>query len=207
MKFSKEEAEKYLPKYLTPETEKELFEALADFPDNIDGRLYSELIKQDFSHIFQGDGLKDLLLINLPDETIRKGPGLVLSNTCDISPENRRMFPATACYVPILKLASIEKLWKDKGFEEERISSTVEAIRKQRITSIFFLPKGSGLENESVLFLDRIVSVNATALPADLKSCRLFSLSQYGHYMLLVKLSIHFSRINESIDRDRNPAG
>ena len=35
----------------------------------------------------------------------------------------------------------------------------------------------------------------------ELNSKRLFSLSDYGFYMLLFKLSVHFSRIQEKVNR------
>ena len=87
--ISIEEIEKYLPKYLSPETEEQLFSQLKQFPENIDKRFYSfRLKKQDI--LYQGDGIKNLLIINLPDKKEGYVPAIILSSTCDINPENKR---------------------------------------------------------------------------------------------------------------------
>lgn len=53
----------YLPKYLSVESTKELLKELDSFPDNIDKRFYSNLEDE---IIYQGDGIKDLLVVKLP---------------------------------------------------------------------------------------------------------------------------------------------
>ena len=64
-----EEIKLYLPKYLSPTAEENLFEALREYPENIDSsKLYSNMDKE---IIYQGDGLKNLLFIKLPEESIR----------------------------------------------------------------------------------------------------------------------------------------
>lgn len=62
--ISFEEIKDYLPKYLTPESEKTLFEEVKRFPENIDSRLYTNYLK-DENIIFQGDGIEGLLFVVL----------------------------------------------------------------------------------------------------------------------------------------------
>lgn len=73
----------YLPKFLSAESDRELFKGLKDFPDNIDERLYTTYL-HDTKIIYQGDGLNNLLVVNLPKSEIKPVPGIILSNTCDI---------------------------------------------------------------------------------------------------------------------------
>lgn len=40
--------------------------------------------------VFQGDGLARVWVSNLPDPTVREARVVVLSNTCDVAPENKR---------------------------------------------------------------------------------------------------------------------
>ncbi len=60
----------YLPKFLSAESEKELFEGLKKFPDNIDTRLYTNYL-DDSKIIYQGDGIKDMLIFNISDKEIK----------------------------------------------------------------------------------------------------------------------------------------
>jgi len=73
----------YLPKFLSAESDHELFAGLKDFPNNIDTRLYTNFLTES-EIIYQGDGINDMLVINLPNPEIKPVPSIVLSNTCDI---------------------------------------------------------------------------------------------------------------------------
>lgn len=192
----------YLPKYLSTESEKELFKNLKDFPENIDERIYTNHLKED-EVIYQGDGLNDLLAVNLPSVDIKKVPGMVLSNTCDIDQSNKRNFPAQIVYAPIISFAKYsETLFRDLQKPKEHIRSHLNSVKKQHITQIFYLPSFSNVLEESVVFLDRVFNigndyVNRTAL----KDSRIFTLSDYGNYLFLFKLSLHFTRIQDKVDR------
>ena len=101
--ISFEDIKDYLPKYLTPESEKTLFEELKSFPENIDSRIYTNYLK-DENIIFQGDGIEGLLFVNLPAERIEKVSAMILSNMCDTNPENVRLFHPNIVYSPIINL-------------------------------------------------------------------------------------------------------
>lgn len=201
MNLDVEQLRLFLPKYLTPESEEALYESIRQFPGNINERLYSDFAQKDTTHVFQGDGLRDMLLVHLPDPKTLPGNAVVLSNTCDIAPENARLYPSAICYAPILRLDKFEAVLTKRGHSQTQISSQLEAIRAQRITSMFYLPKGASLEAESLVLLDRLISATVSAIPTDLAKCRIFSLSQFGHYLFLVKLSMHFSRLQERVER------
>ncbi len=114
-----DEIRRYLPSYLSEDSTHSLFESLDQFPENIDGRLYADSHLED-DLIFQGDGLADLLVVNLPDANIRPTPCMVVSNTCDIDPDNRRNFPARVCYAPILNLEKYERLLLSQKPEDQQ---------------------------------------------------------------------------------------
>jgi hypothetical protein len=201
--LSLEEIKIYLPKYLSPESEENLFDQLKQFPENIDDRLYTNYVL-DPQLIYQGDGIEGLLVVNLPDTQIRPARGMILSNTCDVDERNKRLFPSSLVYAPIFNLEKYQKgllaseILKDAG----QIEDHIYAIKKQRITQIFYLPKGGALENESIVFLDRVNSCDNIFLSkVEIKDIRLFTLSNYGLYLFIFKLSVHFTRITEGIDR------
>jgi hypothetical protein len=200
---SLEEIKIYLPKYLSPQSEENLFDQLKQFPENIDDRLYTSYLLEP-QLIYQGDGIQGLLVVNLPDPQIRPAPGMILSNTCAIVDSNKRPFPSSLVYAPIFNLEKYQegllasKILKDPG----QIEDHIHAIKKQRIIQIFYLPKGGALENESIVFLDRVNSCDNSFLSkVEVKDIRLFTLSNYGLYQFIFKLSVHFTRITEGIDR------
>jgi hypothetical protein len=204
--ISIEDVQLYLPKYLTPDSEKALFEELKNFPQNIDGRLYTSRLKNELT-IFQGDGIKELLVVNLPDTNVNPSPTMILSNTCDIDPNNQRLFKSRLVYAPIFNLKKYHNmLLTASSRDQAAIDQHVESIKRQRITQVFYLPKGGQLTNDSMVFLDRINNCDNSYISRDrIKELRLFTLSDYGLYLFLFKLSIHFTRIAEKIDRGIPP--
>jgi len=192
----------YLPKYLSDEDTKKLFDELKSFPNNLDSRFYTDyLVHQDI--IYQGDGLRDFVVINLPDEKFYKSPVINFSNTCDTDEENRRFFPSNLTYAPIFSLESYKKKILEEGLkDEQQTQSHIEDVKKQRITQILYLPKGAKLPEDCIVFLDRILHCSNQSIPRKgVSERKIFILSNYGFYLFLLKLSIHFTRVQEKVDR------
>jgi hypothetical protein len=191
----------YLPKYLSPDSERKLFRDLDGFPDNIDERMYSDFLLAEGA-IFQGDGIRDLPFVSLPDNQVRHVSCMILSNTCDVDPNNPRFLPSSICYARIVTIESYKQILKEEGIEEKRIENHVRAIKAQKITGIFYLPRGSRLKKDSLVFLDRLCHSPSESIdPKSVPDRRLFVLSNYGAYLFLFKLSIHFTRIADKVDR------
>ena len=189
----------YLPKYLSDEEVKVLFEDLKKFPNNIDSRFYS-FFSIDDAIVYQGDGIKNIPTFNLPEIESKKTNNLVLSNTCDIDLDNDRKIPSRILFTPIISLSKIEENLLKK-FPKQKVETFLESIRKQEITQILFLPKNENTE-DSIIFFDRTNSLpNSIIDRNEAKNLRIFSLSQFGFYIFLIKLSIHFTRVKEGVRR------
>lgn len=201
-----EDVKKYLPQYLSVDSQDKLFEDLKKFPNNLDDRFYSSPLSKE-SQFYQGDGISKLLVIDLPDRQIGELPSIIISNSCDIDPNNKRMFPSRIVYAPIFSLkkyreALIEDHFETKTCSMDRIENHIENVKKQKNTQILFLPKGRKLESDSVVFLDRLNNCPIAQIGKQGTDCfKLFTLSDYGFYIFLIKLSIHFTRIQECIER------
>lgn len=200
------EIEKYLPQYLSKKASDNLFSELSNFPENIDNRLYTSQLSEKLI-IYQGDGLSGLLSINLPNPNIGKAPGMILSNTCDLDLANERLFESRLVYATIFQLEKFKNLLLKEYVNthkksEASINDYIERIKKQYISHIFYLPAGMELEHDSIIFFDRINTLPNSALDkGEVPQRRLFTLSDYGFYLFLYKLSIHFTRIRESVSR------
>jgi hypothetical protein len=191
----------FLPKYLSDSEQKKLFDELNSFPENIDKRFFSD--PQKFKNeILQGDGFTSVLMPQYDDRSFIEVKGFLVSNSCDASAENPELFDRNLVFAPILSVGKWEELLREENAEVS-IQDHITAIRNQRISSCFFLPAWGADAEDCFVRLDCMFSFAIT--PEMLKSLtngKIFSLSNYGFYVLLFKLAVHFSRVQERIDRN-----
>ncbi len=189
----------YLPKYLSAESQDELYSELKNFPSNDPNIFFSTL---NSSAIFQGDAMNDFPLISLPDQRVENSAVLILSNTCDTDPSNFRFFPSFLVYCPLIKLSKYTALLEKNNVSKDKIDNHIKDIKNQKITQIMFFPKSRYLEEDYISFFERINHISSQFVSRDsIESRRIFSLSNFGFYLLLIKLSMHFTRIREGVDR------
>jgi len=206
-----EDIKKYLPQYLSDYANANLFSELETFPENIDGRLYTSFLKNN-PIVYQCDGISGLIHYELPDSRISEVNGVILSNTCDISQQNDRYLPSKLVHAPIINLQKYHKMLRQKFVgtgqkSEDVINHHIQTIKKQYVSHIFFLPKGEGLVEDSIIFFDRLSSLPSNYVKEDtIISRRLFTLSDFGFYLFLFKLSIHYTRVRENVSRDPSMA-
>jgi len=193
----KENIKDYLPKFLSSSSNEELFSCLKEFPSNIDSRFYSDFVFKTKNTGIQGDGMEDFLFFDWQHNQTKKSIAMILSNSCDISFDNNRYDTPFILYCPIISLAKYIEMLKTKG---KKTSEIEYSIKKQEITSMFYLPKGQGLSEDKIAMLDRIQSCPNNE-ETRLNAKKIFTLSNYGFYLFLLKLSIHFTRIRDGIDR------
>lgn len=190
--------EEYLPYYLTKDRKEGIEKAIAGFPKNMN--YFTSLYPSD---LLQGDGWKGLTLINfnIGQLQYKKVAGIVLSNSCDIDSNNSRDFPTNILFAPIIKLSNYIKKLEQKGIDEKSIASKVNSIKEQKITDIFYLPKGGRLQEEYIAVLNDVHTLPLQAFGQDIEKEKLYTLSQEGFWVFLIKLSIHFCRFHENVPR------
>lgn len=195
-----EEIKKYLPQYLNTEATEDLFKEIEEYLKN-NYRNDNVYFSNSHRYIFQGDGIQDLPFINLPDPKVEDKFAFIISNTCDINPDNTRLDPLRVQYCPLISLRKYIEHLKTK-YPEDRITNFLDAIKKQRISHIFYLPKHGKLEEDKIALLDRINNCSNDIINLDqLDQIRIFSLSDFGFYLFILKLSIHLTRIREEVSR------
>jgi hypothetical protein len=194
----------YLPYYLTEKSLDKMFEDIDKMVQTgYNNGIYTTALK-DEKLIFQGDGLDKMKFVFFPDNNICETKAVVFSNTCDLYQENSRPFPSKITYAPIVRLTDYIEACKEDGYEGKRLDDHIEKIKQQRYTQILFLPEHpNGINQDCIVFLDRINHCDNDSVSRDeLEKKRLFTLNNFGLYLFLLKLSIHFTRIREAIDRD-----
>jgi hypothetical protein len=206
----------FLPKYLTPELQENLFKTVQDnFPFSTDPNLIYSRIPE-VEYYYQGD-----CLVDIPFSSFNNGAfeiaylnGIVASNTCDICPNNERIDSPNVQFASVFSLSEyIEKL-KAKNINQKRIHSFVDDLKGNRISNLFYLPeKRNGQDiilEESFVRFDLNVTLPISIFMGDTydnsyapEGDRLISFSNYGFYLFLIKLSVHYCRFREGVFRDK----
>jgi hypothetical protein len=199
--LSPEDLRRFMPTFLSQGSEKAFLDEIGAFARSDERPFYSSALRET-PILFQGDGLSGLMIVRLPETTTKPGRALLLSNTCDVDPLNKRMYDASLTYAPILSLPRYLKALR-ASFSEERVINHEREIRQQLVTSIFFLPQGEDLDEDCLVFFDRAISASSEIVDREhVPGRRLFVLSDFGAWLLALKLSIHFCRIRDQVDRN-----
>lgn len=190
--------QEHIPPYLTLEQKGALASALSRFPNEKEyylSGLYAD-------EMLQGDCWTNLQIFRFDTGDKKKVPGIILSNSCDISPENRREIPPNVVFSPVIKLSKYATLLAHSGVEPAKVKAKIEAIKKQAVTTIFYLPDAlGGLGDEYIAILDNVHTMPSAAIKVSEENKKGFTLNTLGFYMFIFKLSINFCRLRENVVR------
>lgn len=197
MEITAESIQDQIPYYLSQEAKDNLVKALKSFPDNIN--YYINLYK---SNMLQGDGWTHFELIRFEDGDRKKVKGIILSNSCDIDPTNRRDISPIITFAPIIKVSRYASTLKEAGLDDKKIEGKIKAIKEQSVTTLFYLPKEGTLDEDYIALFNDLHTIPLGAFQSSTNREKLFTLSQIGFYLFILKLSVHFCRFHENIDRN-----
>lgn len=195
MELTAENLAAFFPYYLTEERKRGLLAALRDIPS----RRYFASIND--PEPLQGDGWRGLEILRFSDGTRDRIKGLVLTNSCDLAGGSKRVTPSQLNFVPLVAMKNYLGLLAASAVSEERIAQHSQDVRAQLITDLFYLPPDQTLAEEHIAVLSDVHTIPMAAFDKDTSKARLFSLSDVGFYLFVFKLSVHFCRLHESIDR------
>ena len=202
MNLDIESLQQQIPYYLTSKDRQVLVDELGTISRGGTADYFLSQYRDAFkSDMLQGDGWRGFQLFMFDTGDRRSVRGLVISNSCDVDLNNRRDFSARVIFAPLVKLAAYEAALQQSGVKQRQIDEKLAAIRAQKTSSIFFLPSGGPLADDHVVRLDDAHSMPVAAHSAAKDRTKLFTLSNTGFYMLVLKLSIHFCRLHEKVNR------
>jgi len=119
-----------------------------------------------------------------------------------MDPGNKRERPPNIVFAPIISLSRYRELLVSRGLPADVVSSKIGSIKRQEVTSIFYLPRGGGLFDEYIAYFDDIHTIPIAYFDCLDYEQNLFTLSQFGFYLFLFKISVHFCRFHENVTRD-----
>ena len=202
MTFDVESIQQLIPQYLSAADQATLVRELKAIAAGGTASYVLSKYRDEFRDVMlQGDGWRGFQLFLFDSGERRSVRGIVLSNSCDVDSENPRDVPARVVFAPLVRLSTYESKLRQTGMPKERIDSKIKAIREQRTTNIFFLPAEGPLEEDFMVRFDEAHSMPVAAHLTNSEREKLFTLSNTGFYMLVLKLSVHFCRLHENVDR------
>ncbi len=191
-----ENIQQYFPYYLTAADKRDLYAEIRRFPNNKE--FYLANIYQ--NKTLQGDGWRSFVLANIESSEKKSISGVVVSNSCDIDPDNGLREGQKILFAPLIRLLKYTEEMHRQGVSQQEIERNLDNIRKQCISHVFYLPEWTGYLDESIVMLDDINS-NPLSCFLEQRPQKIFCLNQFAHYLFLIKISIHFTRLREGLRR------
>ena len=197
-----EDIKRYLPQYLSDTDLEQLKKELAKFTEYGTKDTIYTIALNGANYFLQGDGISKMPYLNFPNTDVHPIDAILLSNTCDMSTENKRLNDCRIMYAPIIRYDKYAAMLEKSSILASRLVNHLEDLKAQTGSQILYLPTGGKLDYEGIVFFDRAISLPLTLDFVESKCAdKLFTLSNFGLYLFLLKLSIHFTRIQERINR------
>lgn len=177
----------YLPEHIRP-----LAQQLKQFPRAFEKWVYASSAP---SKMCQGDIVTRLSFVAIGEDgdavlLENSVGGIVVSVTCDAQPGQGE-------FVLVAPVFDLDDYRNNSTLKGEELENHIRALTENKISNLLFLPNGSGIRR---CFADfgSICPVSLSYFHSNRGQERLASLSQYGHYFLLMKLAYHFTRAEPS---------
>ncbi len=200
------------PAYLREPDKDRLRKALGQFKSEEKGfdKSYEHFfVESNPGYLMQGDLLHEVKLVDwdAEHEEYESGyiPAMLLSNTCDITPENARSVNSKqSVFAPMVPFEEYMADLDERGiFNKDQLQEFKRTVKNQEFSNLFYVPANEIDHKEYLVFFDRLVFHPTAFLlkkTENLEKTRLVSLSNTGFYLLLLKLSFHFCRLPEDMD-------
>ena len=204
--------ESLLPIYLTANVKKRLKDGLSQFmPEHRNNQIDYNGFYDNFSNEFfrQADLVREIRMPVFDLDTAQYDKtytdAIILSNTCDISYDNVREVKEKQCLLaPLVRFKDFQNNYLERsGKTTEQAFSVFENIRRQLTTDILYLPKIN--DEEYLALLDQIFwfpTAELNGYIAEMEQTKISSLSHFGFYLYIFKVSYHLFRMPESCDRE-----
>ncbi len=134
--------------------------------------------------------------------------GMLISNTCDVAPDNvRNINEKHALIAPILELSIFFDELNTNGYDEPQIKELHRKLKEQAPSNVIYLPPNFINGKEYIVFLDKISWIPISQLTGGYETIidnRFIGLTNWAFYLFLFKVAYHFARLGDSYDRRAN---
>lgn len=208
-----DDLDKILPPYLVEGDKARLKNALKQFTIENRGKEinYDDFFKS-YGHFYfmQADLVREIRMSLWDDSNavFHKvyTDALIISNTCDISFDNKHDLNSKQCLLaPLVDFNEYLSDLKSEGYQGEKLEQFANAIKAQLVSNLFYLPYYQKERRDYIVMLDNVFWFPTSELNSyidKIEENRISSLSQFGHYLFILKLSYHLCRLPEQCDRE-----
>lgn len=207
MGFNLELIERLFPPSISEQRKSRLRDGLKQFAVNSDSKLYTDFyLTYSPNYFLQGDLIFELRFASWDSEKrdFEKVylDSIILSNSCDIDEANQssRTLPKQVMIAKLFSLTDFKEGLAFHGIEDCEV--IVERLKNQEYSNLMYFPPINN--TEYIAFFDELSSVSneeLNALKIDIDRNRIACLDWFGYYLFMFKLSYHFCRLPEEIDR------
>jgi hypothetical protein len=176
-----EDISAYLPEQIKP-----FAQQLRQFPLGYPKWLYAASAPDS---TYQGDiySLVPFACIDHSGSSVRADClGMVISATCDNQPDQGE-------FVLVAPVINLNEYRQRSELQGDSLEDHIRALTENKISQLMFLPRTHNLDDSFADF-GNISSVSLEYFHSQHDQARLASLSQYGHYFMLMKLAYHICR-------------
>ncbi len=202
-----------LPPYLVNEEKTRLKDALVQFTVDKKGKEidYTGFYKTyDHAYFMQSDLVKEIRMSRWDedDAVFEKvyPDAIIISNTCDISFENKHSINSKQClFAPLIDFNEYIADLTASGYDKDKLEQFKQSVKSQLVSNLFYLPLLHKDKKEFVVFMDNLFWFPVNELYSyidNIQENRITALSLFGYYLFILKLSYHLCRLPEQCDRE-----
>lgn len=125
---------------------------------------------------------------------------MLLSNSCDMANASSRIVSPRVTVAPAMRISRWRAMLDSLGASTQAIDSMVREAARQATSAILYVRADGVLEEDLVVLLDQAQSLAVEDINTS-SNTRLGVLTDRGHWAMLLKLSTHFCRLREGVDR------
>lgn len=193
MSFTNEEdLLRHLPPYLSESSKRRLVDDLSQFPNSVSSKKFY-IPQHGVNELRQGDKFRLVERAVYPQKSFVKASAVLLTNSCSALLENERTLLPHLTFAPLLDFSLLETVAQSNQLKESHLANAI------------YFPPDEQYEKGTIALLDNTFSLPLNQIiVTELLENRISTLSAFGWYFFLFKLSYWYCRMGEKIIRDKD---
>lgn len=148
-----EDIKRYLPQYLSDTDLGQLKEELAKFTEYGTKDTIYTIALNGANYFLQGDGISKMPYLNFPNTDVHPIDAILLSNTCDMSTENKRLNDCRIMYAPIIRYDKYVAMLEKSSITASRLVNHLRISKLRRFPKYYICLRAGKWITRALSFL------------------------------------------------------